>query len=119
MKISIVMTAFAAGAVMLFAADENKAQSGKPAWKIAGDLEEACSCDPACPCWFESKPTKMNCGGVQVLFINKGAYGDTKLDGLAIANFAQSPDGETMMESFGKWNFSYLYVDEKATPEQR
>jgi hypothetical protein len=24
-----------------------------------------------------------------------------------------------MMESFGKWNFSYLYIDEKATPEQR
>jgi len=24
-----------------------------------------------------------------------------------------------MMESFGNWNFSYTYVDEKATPEQR
>src|SRR5205823_14599615 len=23
------------------------------------------------------------------------------------------------MESFGGWNFSYLYIDEKATPEQR
>jgi hypothetical protein len=120
MKISIVLPAFAAAAVMLFAADENKDRSTSPVnWKIAGDLEEACSCDPACPCWFESKPTKMNCGGAQVLFINKGTYGDTKLDGLAVANFAQSPDGESMMESFGKWNFSYLYVDEKATPEQR
>ncbi|MDZ4288057.1 MAG: DUF1326 domain-containing protein [Prosthecobacter sp.] len=120
MKKSFVMAAFAAGAVTLFAADEVKDQSAKPVhWKITGDLEEACSCDPACPCWFESKPTKMNCGGVQVLFIKKGTYGDTKLDGLAVANFVQSPDGESMMASFGKWNFSYLYVDEKATPEQR
>lgn len=119
-SIVLVLSVLLAGAAMLSAADEKKAQSAKPVhWKITGDLEEACTCDPACPCWFESKPTKMNCGGVQVLFINKGSYGDTKLDGLAVANFAQSPDGESMMDSFGKWNFSYLYLDEKATPEQR
>ena len=61
----------------------------------------------------------MTCDGAQVLFIKKGTYGETKLDGLAVANFVQSPEGEGMMDSFGKWNFSYLYVDEKATPEQR
>ena len=88
-------------------------------WKITGQLEEACSCDAACPCWFDSKPTKMTCGGGQVLFIQKGNYGKVKLDGLAIANMAQSPAGETMMESFGNWNFSYNYIDEKAAPEQR
>src|SRR5439155_13868051 len=44
-------------------------------WKITGQLEEACSCDAACPCWFGSKPTKMTCGGGQVLFIQKGTYG--------------------------------------------
>jgi hypothetical protein len=32
---------------------------------------------------------------------------------------AQSPEGKTMMESFGNWNFSYTYIDEKASPEQR
>jgi hypothetical protein len=32
-------------------------------------LEEACKCDAACPCWFGNKPTHMNCGGDQVLFI--------------------------------------------------
>ncbi len=91
----------------------------KTPWKITGQLEEACSCDAACPCWFDSKPTKMTCGGGQVLFIEKGTYGKVKLDGLAIANMSQSPEGQAMMESFGKWNFSYNYIDEKANPAQR
>ena len=92
---------------------------GKTPWKITGQLEEACSCDAACPCWFDSKPTKMTCSGGQVLFIEKGTYGKVKLDGLAMANMSQSPEGQTMMGSFGKWNFSYNYIDEKANPEQR
>src|SRR5436309_3321673 len=91
----------------------------KTPWKITGQLEEACSCDAACPCWFNSKPTKMTCGGGQVLFIQKGNYGKVKLDGLAVANIAQSPEGQSMMESFGNWNFAYNYIDEKASPEQR
>lgn len=91
----------------------------KTPWKITGQLEEACSCDAACPCWFDSKPTKMTCGGGQVLFIQKGNYGKTKLDGLVIANMSQSPEGQSMMGSFGNWNFSYNYIDQKATPEQR
>ena len=95
------------------------AASKKVPWKISGQLEEACSCSAACPCWINSLPTRMNCGGVQVVFIEKGHYGKTKLNGLAMAHFGQSPDGQTMMDSFGKWNFSYLYIDEKATPEQR
>jgi hypothetical protein len=88
-------------------------------WKITGQLEEACSCNAACPCWFDSKPTRATCGGNQVLFIQKGSYGNVKLDGLAVANYAQSPEDKTMMESFGKWNFSTNYIDEKANPEQR
>jgi hypothetical protein len=88
-------------------------------WKITGQLEEACSCNAACPCWFDSKPTRTTCGGNQVLFIQKGNYGKVKLDGLAIANYAESPEGQTMMDSFGKWKFSTNYIDEKANPEQR
>src|SRR5207244_8643610 len=83
-------------------------------WKITGQLEEACSCNAACPCWFDSKPTRATCGGNQVLFIQKGNYGNVKLDGLAVANYAQSPENQTMMDSFGKWNFSTNYIDEKS-----
>ena len=88
-------------------------------WKITGQLEEACSCNAACPCWFDSKPTRTTCGGNQVLFIQKGNYGNVKLDGLAVANYAESPEDKTMMDSFGKWKFSTNYIDEKANPEQR
>jgi hypothetical protein len=88
-------------------------------WKITGQLEEACSCMVPCPCWFASKPTRSTCSGNQVLFIEKGYYGKVSLEGLAVANYAQSPENQTMMDSFGNWNFSTNYIDERATPEQR
>jgi hypothetical protein len=91
----------------------------KVRWKVSGDLEEACSCRPACPCWFKSLPSKMTCDGAQIIFINKGKYGKTVLDGLAMAQFVQSPEHQTMFDSFGNWNFDYVYIDEKANEEQR
>jgi len=104
------------GGTSLRGADQPK---DKTRWKITGQLEEACSCDAACPCWFGSKPTKMTCSGGQVLFIEEGNYGKVRLDGLAVAGMAQSPAGQSMMESYGNWKFAYLYVDDKANPDQR
>lgn len=95
------------------------AQAGDTAWKLAGQLEEACSCDSACPCWFGKKPTHMTCGGGQVLFISKGKYGDVALDGLALAQMTESPEGKSMMESMGHMQFDTVYIDEKATEKQR
>src|SRR6266699_4600432 len=91
----------------------------KTPWKLSGQLEEACSCRAACPCWFKSLPSRMTCDGTQFIFINKGRYGKTPLDGLAVGQFVQSPEHQSMFESFGKWNFDYVYIDEKATEEQR
>ncbi len=117
------MTTFKAAVLGIVAATTIAAvgagDAPKTPWKLAGQLEEACSCSAACPCWFGSKPTKMNCGGGQFLFITKGNYGNVNLDGLAVGSMSQSPDGKGMMESYGKWNFNYYYVDEKGTPEQR
>jgi hypothetical protein len=93
--------------------------AAKVRWKVTGELEEACSCRAACPCWFKSLPSRMTCDGVQVIFINKGHYGKTSLDGLAVGQFVQSPEHKSMFESFGNWNFDYVYVDEKANDEQR
>jgi len=116
----VVAMVLAAGVVQIVPGGSVSAQSADTTpWKIVGQLEEACSCAKPCPCWFDSKPTRMNCSGNQFLFIEKGNYGSVNLDGLAVANFVQSPDGKGMMESFGTWNLSNLYVDEKASPEQR
>src|SRR5437899_10337933 len=85
-------------ALVVYAVPERAANEpkDKTPCKITGQLEEACSCDAACPCWFNSKPTKMTCGGGQVLFIEKGNYGNVRLDGLAVATMGQSPEGQTM-----------------------
>lgn len=91
----------------------------KVPWKLAAELEEACSCRAACPCWFKSLPSRMTCDGCQIIFITKGHYGHTTLDGLALAQFVQSPERKSMFESFGSFNFDYVYLDEKADQNQR
>ncbi|SRR5258706_5789454 len=93
--------------------------ANKTPWKVTGELEEACSCRPACPCWFKSLPTRMTCDGLQSIFITKGHYGKVPLDGLAVAQFVQSPEHKSMFESFGNWNFDNVYIDESANEQQR
>jgi len=108
----------ACGAVTLGAADES-GNTDRTQWKVTGELEEACSCRAACPCWFKSQPSRMTCDGVQAIFIQKGRYGKTPLDGLALVQFVQSPEGKSMFESFGNFNFDNVYIDDKATEDQR
>ena len=103
----------------LFTAFSAFADEKRTPWKASGQLEEACSCDAACPCWFGSKPTRMNCSGGFALFIDKGSYGNVPLDGLGLAFMGASKEGTTMMESMGDWNFVTMYIDEKANPAQR
>src|SRR5262249_15236493 len=85
----------------------------------SGKMEEACTCNAACPCWFGNKPTKMSCAGGEALFIDHGNYGNVKLDGLSFVQFIESPDNMTMMESMGKMKYDHVLIDSKATPEQR
>jgi hypothetical protein len=105
--------------LILLSAASAVAEEKKTPWKVSGQLEEACSCDAACPCWFDSKPTKMNCSGGFAIFIDKGSYGNVPLDGLGAAFIGASKAGTTMMESLGDWDFVTMYIDEKANPEQR
>ena len=94
------------------------AEDKKP-WKMSGKLEEACSCNAACPCWFGSKPTHSQCNGGFAIFIDKGSYGGVPLDGLGAAFIGSNKADTSMMESMGDWDFMTLYIDEKANPEQR
>lgn len=94
-------------------------EAKKAPWKMSGQLEEACSCNAACPCWFGSSPTHAQCNGGFALFIDKGSYGNVPLDGLGVAFMGANKAGTTMMESMGDWDFMTIFVDEKANPEQR
>jgi hypothetical protein len=105
--------------VVARADESNKSDTPKIPWKITGELEESCSCNGPCPCWFATLPSRMQCNGDQVIFIKSGHYGKTRLDGLAMAQFVQSPEGQTMKDSFGNWNFDHVYIDERANDEQR
>src|SRR2546422_11740271 len=95
-KPTIVAMLIACGVVLSGAAAEAVNKEKKPSWKVSGELEEACSCRPPCPCWFKSLPSRMTCDGAQIVFINKGHYGKTKLDGLSVAQFVQSPENKSM-----------------------
>ena len=117
--LSFAVIALAGAALVARAADAPKTEAPKTPWKIVGQLEEACSCNAACPGWFGSKPMHMTCGGGEVVFIEKGSYGSVSLDGLSVGSMLESPEGKSMMESFGNFKFSNVYVDEKATPQQR
>src|SRR3954469_4262276 len=116
---SVVSMAIASMLALAALSEQAGAATAKPSWKVTGELEEACSCRAACPCWFKSLPTRMTCDGAQVIFITRGRYGKVPLDGLAMGQFVQSPEHKSMFESFGNWNFDYVYIDEKANDEQR
>ena len=114
-----VLVALVCGISAFGIPDRGAAAASKTSWKVTGELEEGCSCRPACPCWFKSLPSRMTCDGAQIIFITKGSYGKIPLEGLAVGQFVQSPEHQSMYESFGKWNFDYVYIDEKANEEQR
>ncbi len=116
---SVVLVAMVCGIGALGIPGRVAAAESKTSWKVNGELEEACSCRPACPCWFKSLPSRMTWDGAQIVFITKGHYGKTPLEGLAIGQFVQSPEHKSMFESFGNWNFDYVYIDESANEQQR
>lgn len=83
-------------------------------WGLTGTYFEACNCDAACPCVFTSDPTTGECTVLLAWHIDKGKYGDVRLDGLNTALAAYSPGNMLKV----KWDVA-LYVDEKANSAQQ
>jgi len=83
-------------------------------WSIEADFLQACSCDYGCPCEFAAPPTHGFCEGMGAWRINRGQFGDMKLDGLGLGFAARWP--KAMHEGNG---VACLFIDEKATPAQR
>ncbi len=114
--------------------------SDTPEWSMNATIIEACSCPMFCQCYFNTKPAAHHAGGGHgshmghaghakgegdgpthfckfnnALKINKGHYGDLKLDGV---KFWVSGDlGSDYSE--GKMDWAILTFDKTSSPEVR
>jgi hypothetical protein len=82
-------------------------------WELKGDYFEACNCELTCPCIFLSPPTGSDCTVLLAWHIEKGKFGDTKLDGLNVALAAYVPGHMQKV----KWKAA-LYLDSRANNAQ-
>ncbi len=61
------------------------------AWRVRGDVMEACNCTTTCPCNFGSDPTQGFCEAIVAWRIQEGLYGNTRLDGLNVVSYVRMP----------------------------
>ena len=54
-------------------------------WDIEAVTFGSCNCDYGCPCQFELRPTHGDCRGFEVGRIERGHFGEVRLDGLRYA----------------------------------
>ena len=96
------------------------AEASAPRWSFEGEYFENCNCTVACPCVFSSlppfasMPTEGACEVAFAFHIERGSFGDTRLNGLNAALIARTPG--PMIE--GNWKVA-LYLDERADQLQR
>ncbi len=83
-------------------------------WEIQGSELINCNCSYGCPCQFNALPTKGFCEAMGAISIDKGHFGDVRLDGLRIAVVFQWPG--PIHEGKGKCQ---PIVDVAATDQQR
>jgi hypothetical protein len=61
----------------------NPSAQDKP-WYIKAHIDEACSCNLFCPCYFNPEPDGDRCNFNNVFSVEKGYYGDVKFDGMKV-----------------------------------
>jgi hypothetical protein len=83
-------------------------------WSFEADFFTACNCDWGCPCNFNAGPTEGRCMGFDAWSIITGRFGRASLDGARLAQYYKFPGPIDQGEGM-----SCLYIDDRATPEQR
>src|SRR5215510_4030140 len=83
-------------------------------WEIHGMEFGNCNCSYGCPCQFNALPTHGNCQAIGFFRIDKGHFGDAKLDGLNMA-FAVAWPG-AVHQGHGKMQ---PFIDELGDKAQR
>ncbi|MGH8247537.1 MAG: DUF1326 domain-containing protein [Gammaproteobacteria bacterium] len=83
-------------------------------WYVEGIQFGNCNCSYGCPCQFEALPTHGDCRGFEVLRIDKGHFGDIRLNGLKCGALYAWPG--PIFEGGGELQ---AFVDERADARQR
>ncbi|MDP3855822.1 DUF1326 domain-containing protein [Phenylobacterium sp.] len=83
-------------------------------WELKGRELVNCTCEYGCNCQFNALPDKGHCHAVAGIQIDQGRYGETRLDGLAIAAIFKWPGA--IHEGNGE---AIAFVDEAADEMQR
>jgi hypothetical protein len=83
-------------------------------WRIAGKIVIACNCDWGCPCNFQARPSRGKCEGGWIWAIDEGHVGNVRVDGLALALYADWPGA--IHEGGGR---AVGFFDERAGEAQR
>lgn len=83
-------------------------------WYLEASSFGACNCIYACPCQFEALPTHGDCRGFEAFRVDKGYFGNVKLDGLKVALLYAWPG--PVFEGKGEMQ---VITDESASAEQR
>jgi hypothetical protein len=124
--------AFGIAAVLAGIAAANELRTSQPDWHMNATIIEACSCPMFCQCFFNTKPANHAghaehtghaghgkaehfCRANNAFKVNRGHYGDVKLDDL---RFWVSGDlGDDFSDGEVEW--TVLTFDRSASPEQR
>ena len=83
-------------------------------YSIEGKLVEACSYAAPCPCWIGADPDGGKCDSLLAYHYERGQINGVDVGGLTLALAAKIP-GNVLQ---GNWKV-IVYVDDKATPEQK
>lgn len=83
-------------------------------WEIQGRELINCNCSYGCPCQFNALPTSGFCEAIGAIAVDKGHFGDVRLDGLKLAVAFKWPG--PIHEGKGK---GQPFVDAAATAPQR
>lgn len=83
-------------------------------WSMQGTEFVHCNCDWGCPCQFNGKPTQGHCRAFCFVQIDKGYFGEVRLDGLRWGFLAAWPAAIHL----GNGRYQSV-VDERADAKQR
>lgn len=86
-------------------------------WSIEGIAITTDNCAVGCPCIFGEEPTHGRCLYTGILLIEKGHYGDVKLDNTRFALGGAFGRPKAMEEK--EYDFAAFYIDASANEEQK